>query len=53
MGTPHDDGVDSDLAREEATIGGRPIELTEIESRVLWTLARHKGQVLAPDVLML
>ena len=52
MGSSHDDGVDFDLAREEVTIGGRPIELTEIESRVLWTLVRHKGRLLAPDALM-
>jgi DNA-binding response OmpR family regulator len=52
MSTPHDGVVDIDLAREEVTIGGKVIELTEIESRVLWTLVRHKGHVLAPDALM-
>jgi two-component system phosphate regulon response regulator PhoB len=39
------DGLSVDRRRFAATLDGRPLPLTPTQLRLLWTLARHAGQV--------
>jgi DNA-binding response OmpR family regulator len=41
-----------DFAQRLITIGGRPVDLTPLEFRLLATFVRHPNQVLAPEQLL-
>ena len=47
-----DDLISIDVARRQATVGGREVALTPLEFRLLLAFVRHPNQVLSPEQLL-
>lgn len=46
------DGLEIDFAKREVRLGGRPVELTPTEYRILYHLARNAGRVVPREALI-